>query len=58
MKNSGEKQNRKSEVGMAKASGHPEKVSTIEHCGSPGGTGQRFKMPKEVVDHSNVRKLD
>lgn len=50
-------ENRRSEVGRAKASGHPEKVSSIEHVGSTG-TGIRFKMPKDVVDHSKVRKLD
>jgi hypothetical protein len=51
-------ENKRSEAGMAKASGHPEKVSSIEHVGSTG-TGVRFKMPKdsEVCDHSNVKKL-
>jgi hypothetical protein len=50
-------ENKRSTVGRAKASGHPEKVSSIESVGSPGGTGVRFKMPKDVVDHSCVKKL-
>lgn len=44
---------------------HPaETVKQIEgntgHAGSPGGTGVRFKMPKdsEMTDHSRVRDLD
>jgi hypothetical protein len=45
---------------------HPaESVKGIEgnntnHAGSPGGTGVRFKMPKdsECTDHSRVRDLD
>jgi hypothetical protein len=32
-----------------------ETVHDIEHVGSSGAHGVRFGMPKEVVDHSNVR---
>ena len=53
----GEAENKESEKGMAKESGHPEKVSSIERVGSPAGHGQSFRMPKdsEVADHSKVR---
>lgn len=37
--------------------GEPRKVSSIEHVGSSGSHGVRFKMPKEVVDHSCVREM-
>jgi hypothetical protein len=53
-------ENKRSEVGRAKASGHPEKVSSIERVGSPGGKGgQTFRMPKdsEVCDHSKIKSL-
>lgn len=30
------------------------KVSSIEHVGSSGSHGVRFKMPANVVDHSCV----
>lgn len=42
---------------------HPaETVKGVEghgHAGSPGGTGVRFKLPKdsECTDHSRVRSL-
>jgi hypothetical protein len=51
-------ENKRSTVGRAKASGHPEKVSSIERVGSTG-SGMSFRMPKdsEVCDHSNVKKL-
>jgi hypothetical protein len=55
--NSGEKQNKASEKGMARAhkSAGSETIRSEEHVGSSGSHGVRFKMPKEVVDHSCVR---
>jgi hypothetical protein len=52
-------ENKASEVGMAKGHGKhaAETVKSIEHVGSSNGNGVRFKMPKEVVDHSKVREL-
>jgi hypothetical protein len=49
--------------GESKHGKHPaETVSSIEseHVGSPGRTGQSFRMPadSEVCDHSKVRGLD
>ena len=60
--NSGEAQNKKSmQKGEGKHSHGAESVSEIEHehVGSPGRTGQTFRMPKEseVADHSKVRGL-
>ncbi len=52
-------ENRASEVGMARGTGqHSQKsVASIEHVGSSGPHGVRFKMPKDssVTDHSCVR---
>ena len=54
-------ENKRSEAGMAHAhrSAGSGSIRSEEHVGSPGGTGQRFKMPKnsEVADHSRVRGL-
>lgn len=52
-------ENRESEKGMSHAKGShgSETVHNIEHVGSHGGEGVRFKMPKEVTDHSCVREL-
>ena len=52
-----ETENVRSVVGRAKASGEPRTVGDIERVGSPAGTGQTFRMPKdsEVADHSKVR---
>lgn len=57
--NSGEKQNKASEAGMAhaKKSAGSETIRSEEHVGSSGSHGVRFKMPKEVCDHSNVRSM-
>ena len=56
----GEKENKRSESGSDNKKGHQAgsgHVHDIEHVGSSGGHGVRFKMPKEVPDHSCVRKL-
>ena len=55
-------ENKASEKGMAKESGHPSTVAHLEYAGSPGhkeSGGTKFKMPKdhEVSDHSRVREL-
>lgn len=55
--NSGEKQNKASMKGEAhthKSAGSGS-IKSEEHVGSSGSHGVRFKMPKEVVDHSCVR---
>ena len=50
--------NKRSEKGMAKASGHPTTVAKEEktgmHVGSSDGDGIRFKVP-DHPDHSVVR---
>lgn len=53
----GKNENRPSEKGESHAHGSrgSETVKSIEHVGSSGAHGVRFKMPKEVVDHSRVR---
>jgi hypothetical protein len=33
-----------------------ETVRSIEHVGSSGSHGVRFKMPEDVTDHSCVRE--
>lgn len=53
-------ENKASEKGMARASGHPNSVSGIEHnhAGEKGHqAGVVFRMPKdsECTDHSRVR---
>lgn len=57
--NSGEKQNKASESGMARAkkSAGSESIRSEEHVGSSGAHGVRFKMPTDVPDHSCVRKM-
>jgi hypothetical protein len=54
---SGMKENKMSEKGRDNTKGGKgsETVASIEHVGSHGSEGVRFKMPKEVVDHSCVR---
>ena len=51
-------ENRRSEHGMAHShrSAGSESIKSEEHVGSTG-TGIRFKMPKDVVDHSKVRGM-
>jgi hypothetical protein len=55
--NSGEKQNKASMHGETRAhkSSGSGTIRSEEHVGSSGSHGVRFKMPKEVVDHSCVR---
>jgi hypothetical protein len=57
MASSGEKENKASERGMSRAHGSrgSETVHDIEHVGSSGSHGVRFKMPDGCVDHSQVR---
>ena len=52
-----EAQNKSSEKGMKRESGHPKSVAEDEgHAGEKGRQGGVvFKMPKDCVDHSNVR---
>ena len=53
---SAERQNKRSEVGEAKGKGHQAgagHVHDIEHVGSSGSHGVRFKMP-DCHDHSDV----
>ena len=54
---SGMKENKMSEKGEfhAKKSSGSGTVANIEKVGSHGEHGVKFTMPKEVVDHSNVR---
>jgi hypothetical protein len=57
--NSGEKQNKASEHGMAKThkSAGSGTIKSEEHVGSSGSHGVRFKMPTDVCDHSKVRGM-
>jgi hypothetical protein len=49
-------ENRASEKGESKSHGKgSETVKEIEHVGGSGSHCVRFKMPKEVTDHSKVR---
>jgi len=55
-----ERENKASEKGMARASGHPNSVSAIEqhHAGERGHQGGVvFRLPKDAdcTDHSRVR---
>ena len=52
-----ESQNKSSEKGMKRESGHPKSVAEDEgHAGEKGRQGGVvFKMPKDCVDHSSVR---
>jgi hypothetical protein len=55
-----EQENKASEHGSDNKKGHQAgsgHVHDIEHVGSSGSHGVRFKMPKECCDHSNVRKM-
>ena len=54
---SGMKENKMSTKGEfhAKKSSGSGTVASIEHVGSHGGYGVKFKMPTDVVDHSKVR---
>lgn len=54
---SGMKENKMSEKGLdnTKGSRGSETVHSIEHVGSTG-SGIRFKMPTDVVDHSCVKR--
>lgn len=52
-------ENKASEKGMAKESGHPSTVHHMEYAGSPGhkhSGGTKFKMPSDAQcsDHSKV----
>lgn len=49
-----EAENKRSEEGMAKESGHPKTVEQIEYAGSPAGHGIRFKV-HDHPDKSVVR---
>lgn len=51
-------ENRASEKGMSRAHGNKgsETVHDIEHVGGSGEHCVRFKMPTDVVDHSQVRR--
>jgi hypothetical protein len=51
-------ENKSSKQGEAKThrSAGSESIKSEEHVGSTG-SGIRFKMPKEVCDHSNVRGM-
>ena len=50
-------ENKSSVKGMKRESGHPKSVAEDEgHAGEKGRQGGVvFKMPKDCVDHSNVR---
>lgn len=50
-------ENKGSVKGMARESGHPKSVAEDEgHAGERGHQkGVVFKLPKDCVDHSNVR---
>jgi len=54
---SGMKENKMSTKGEfhAKKSSGSGAVSSIEKVGSKGEHGIKFSMPKDCVDHSNVR---
>lgn len=55
-------ENKVSEKGMVRESGHPSSVKGIEgehdHAGEKGGHGVVFRLPKdsECTDHSRVRR--
>jgi len=55
---SGMNENKMSEKGRDNRKGGKgsESVASIEHVGSSGAHGVRFKMPENVTDHSCVRK--
>lgn len=52
----GKAENKASERGESRAHGSKgsETVKSIEHVGSSGPHGVRFKLPKEVPDKSRV----
>lgn len=52
-----ERENKASEKGMshAKSGAGGSTVRHDEYVGSSGSHGVRFKMPKDVTDHSQVR---
>lgn len=52
-------ENKASMKGEARGHGKhaAETVKSIEHVGSSGSHGVRFKMPEGCVDHSKVREL-
>ena len=56
----GKAENKMSEKGMAKThkSAGSESIKSEEKIGSSDKNGVRFSMPKGIVDHSNVRKMD
>lgn len=51
----GKPENKQSMKGMAKESGHPSSVKSIEKIGSSGGHGIRFGAFKDHPDKSKVR---
>ena len=53
-KNPDSTENKRSEAGEAKThkSAGSGSIHSEEHVGSHGGHGIRFKMPKDVPDHS------
>jgi hypothetical protein len=51
----GKPENRESKKGMAKESGHPSSVKSIEHVGSSSSHGIRFKAFGDHPDKSKVR---